>query len=91
MEEIHSSESESQYKIEALALRACFYLLSGMQKEALDDFHTIIENPEVDVRIRVNCLIKRGSLYMQMEDTIKCMADMMKAAELGPKISGDII
>lgn len=90
MEEIFTSESESQYKVEALALRASFYLLLGMHKEALDDFHAIIENPDADVKIRVNCLIKRGSLYMQMEETSKCMDDMMKAATLGPNISGKL-
>lgn len=43
-EEIESSESESQYKIEALLLRGTFHLLSGCFNEAQQDFDAVINN-----------------------------------------------
>lgn len=90
-EEINSSESESEYFLEALLLRASFYLLSGQQKEALDDLNTIIDTENADVDIKVNALIKRASLHMQLEKTKECIEDFDKAAVLGPNIAGNQI
>lgn len=87
-EEINSSESESEYFLEALLLRASFYLLSGQQKEALRDLNTIIDTENADVDIRVNALIKRASLNMQLEKTQESIDDFDKAAALGPNIAG---
>lgn len=41
-----------------------------------------------DVEIKVNALIKRASLNMQLEKTQECLDDFEKAAQLGPNIAG---
>lgn len=89
-EEIGGSEAQSQYIAEALSLRASFSLLSGSQKDALEDLKTLIESDIADVKVKVNSLIKRASLYMQMEDTDNCLKDFEAAAKLGPEISGSV-
>ncbi|XP_028131475.1 mitochondrial import receptor subunit TOM70-like [Diabrotica virgifera virgifera] len=86
-EELNLSESESQYKFEALSLRASFYFLTGQFKEALEDLTFIIDSKEADLLIKVNSLIKRSSIYMQTEKIQDCLADFEAAAELGPEVS----
>ncbi|KAF5294899.1 hypothetical protein FQR65_LT10697 [Abscondita terminalis] len=86
-EEINSSEAESHYIFEALSLRASFYLLSGAHKSALEDFKTIVEAVDVDSKLKVNTLIKRGSLYMQLDNTSECLKDFATAIELAPDVS----
>lgn len=90
-EEINSSESESGYIFEALSLRAAFYLLSGCQKEAFEDLNTIISSKDVNEMIKVNAIIKRASLHMQMGEADKCIEDFNMAAELGPDVAGKTI
>lgn len=90
-EEINNSESESLHIIEALSLRGTFYILSGLFTEALADLKTIIEAKDTAVAIKVNALIKRGSLYLQLDNSEQCLNDFNTAAELGPQISGNII
>lgn len=87
-EEINSSEAESQYLMEALSLRATFYLLSGSYEEAMEDLKTIINTDDVDPKIKVNVLIKRASLNMQLEKPEDCLKDFELAEKLGPEISG---
>lgn len=86
-EEINSSESEAQYKTEALLLRGTFHLLRGSHQLALDDLRTVISNEDVDSKLRVTALIKRASLFMQLEKPEECIRDFDKAAELGPDVS----
>ncbi|XP_046387645.1 mitochondrial import receptor subunit TOM70 isoform X2 [Ischnura elegans] len=84
-EEINAENSK--YKLEALSLRATFFLLRGEYKVALADLEKVIENKDANVELRVNALIKRASLHMQMEDPPKAIEDFNRAAELGPGIS----
>ncbi|KRT80135.1 Anaphase-promoting complex subunit 3 protein, partial [Oryctes borbonicus] len=86
-EEINNSESESPYIVESLSLRGTFYVLSGLFTEALADLKTIIEAKDTAVTIKVNALIKRGSLYLQLDNSEQCLNDFNTAAELGPEIS----
>ncbi|KAK5644199.1 hypothetical protein RI129_008044 [Pyrocoelia pectoralis] len=83
-EEINSSESESQYIFEALSLRASFYLLSGSHQLALDDFKTIVDAADANPKLRVNTLIKRASLHVQLEKPTECLEDFAKAVEIDP-------
>lgn len=87
-EELNFSESESNFKVEALSLRASFNFLTAQFKEAVDDLTNIINAEEADVKIKVNALIKRASIYMQTERLEECLADFDNAASLGPNISG---
>lgn len=90
-EELSLSESESNYNIEALSLRASFYFLIGQFNEALEDFTTIIDTKDADEYIKVNALIKRASIYMQTDRIKDCLEDYDKAAVLGPHISGTFL
>lgn len=81
-EEIEYSEAEAQYKMEALVLRATFYLLVGQHNEALTDFDTIINNQDAPKKVKVNALIKRATLYMQQEKVDQCLQDFKTAAEV---------
>ncbi|CAH0406970.1 unnamed protein product [Chilo suppressalis] len=74
------------YKNEALLLRATFYLLLGRHDEAQTDLGNVIESDAL-VKVKVNALIKRASLYTQLENTELCLEDFAKAAHLDPKNS----
>lgn len=83
-EEIETSESESQYKSEALLLRGTFYLLSGGFNAAQQDFDAVINNADAGVALRATALIKRASLYIQKEEKDLGLADFDAAAKLQP-------
>lgn len=83
-EEIESSESESQHKSEALLLRGTFQLLSGCFEESQQDLDAVINNADADVELRTNALIKRASLYMQLEKKDLGLADFDAAEKILP-------
>ncbi|XP_050318645.1 mitochondrial import receptor subunit TOM70 [Bactrocera neohumeralis] len=83
-EEIETSESESQYKSEALLLRGTFFLLSGSFNASQQDFDAVINNADADVALRATALIKRASLYIQKEEKDLGLADFDAAAKLQP-------
>ncbi|XP_071454535.1 mitochondrial import receptor subunit TOM70 [Hetaerina americana] len=78
---------ESKHKLEAMSLRATFLLLRGEYSLALKDLEKVIENEDADAKLRVNALIKRASLHMQMDNAANAIEDFNRAAELGPNIS----
>uniref|UniRef100_A0A1A9Z8Q3 Mitochondrial import receptor subunit TOM70 n=1 Tax=Glossina pallidipes TaxID=7398 RepID=A0A1A9Z8Q3_GLOPL len=83
-EEIESSESESQYKSEALLLRGTFHLLSGSFTEAKQDLDAVINNADADVKLRAYALIKRASLHIQLEEKDQGLADFDQVQKLQP-------
>jgi import receptor subunit TOM70 len=75
---------------EARLLRATFYILTKQQDLAMEDLTIIIEDDGVDVKLRVNALIKRASLYIQQckdpsKDPMLSFADFARAVELDPE------
>ncbi|XP_030747196.1 mitochondrial import receptor subunit TOM70 [Sitophilus oryzae] len=86
-EELNLSEAESNFKNEALSLRASFNFLTGQFKEAVEDLSNIINAEEADLKIKVNALIKRASINMQTEQLDECLDDFDKAASLGIEVS----
>lgn len=84
-EEIESSESESEYKMEATLLRGTFYLLTGLVAEALADFDTLIKNDDINVALRVNALIKKASLNVQSDNADKGFEYFSEAEKLDSK------
>lgn len=82
-EEIESSKSDN--KFEAMLMRGTFYLLLGQFDEALADFTGVIDNVNVSVKLRVNALIKRSSMHMQLEEVDRCQEDCELAATLDPE------
>ncbi|XP_034826765.1 mitochondrial import receptor subunit TOM70 [Maniola hyperantus] len=78
--------SDGKYKYEALLLRATFYLLLGQHEDAQVDLAKVIES-DAPTKIRVNALIKRASLFTQLENTERCLEDFGNAAKLDPNNS----
>lgn len=74
-------DSNGQYKNEALLLRATFYLLLGRHEEAQSDLGKVIES-DAPIKVKVNALIKRASLFTQLENTERCLEDFAYAAQL---------
>ncbi|XP_053694473.1 mitochondrial import receptor subunit TOM70 [Sabethes cyaneus] len=88
-EEIESSEAEAEHKVEALLLRATFYLLTARYTEATVDLDTVIGMELADKKLRANALIKRASLAMQTQPNIpeECFKYFSQAEELDPSNS----
>ncbi|CAK1601031.1 unnamed protein product [Parnassius mnemosyne] len=79
-------EADGKYKYEALLLRATFYLLLGRHDEAQADLGQIIDS-DAPLKVKVNALIKRASLFTQLENTERCLEDFANAAKLDPNNS----
>lgn len=79
-------DSNGKYKNEALLLRATFFLLLGRHEEAQADLAKAIDS-DASNKVKVNALIKRASLYTQLEETGLCLEDFSRAAELDPNNS----
>ena len=89
-EELDSSEPNTLlHRMEVLLTRATFYLLLGQHDAAIEDLGTIIDNDSVSNGVKVNALIKRATLFMQLENPEKSFCDFKMAAELDPEC-GDI-
>ncbi|XP_015601170.1 mitochondrial import receptor subunit TOM70 [Cephus cinctus] len=87
-EEINALESDSSLrKMKILLLRATFYLLLGQHEEAIADLETIINSDSASKEVKANALIKRASMYMQLENPTKCFADFDLAIEIDPDCS----
>jgi len=77
----------------ARLLRGTFYALRKQQSLAMDDLTVLIDGGDaIDAAVRVNALIKRASLYIQMckdpqKDPELSLADFGLAAEIDPNNS----
>lgn len=80
------NDPNGKYKIQALLLRATFYLLLGMHEEAQSDLARVIES-DAPTKVKVNAFIKRASLSTQLENTKQCLEDFAQAAQLDPNNS----
>lgn len=69
---------------EARLLRGTFYFLCNQQKEALEDFNQVLAAELLDKRMKVNALIKRGSLYIQQEKNTAGLDDFATAIRIDP-------
>ncbi|KAG7306234.1 hypothetical protein JYU34_008837 [Plutella xylostella] len=74
-------KADGKYKNEALLLRATFYLLLGRHDDAQADLAKVIHS-DASTKVKVNALIKRASLFTQLENTERCLEDFARAAEL---------
>ncbi|KAK3927906.1 Mitochondrial import receptor subunit TOM70 [Frankliniella fusca] len=86
-EEIDSVEADGGSTMAALLLRGTFYLWLGEMKNAAADLEAVIENEMADKKLRVNALIKRASLHVQMDDPNRSFDDFERAANLDPENS----
>lgn len=78
--------ANGKYKNEALLLRATFYLLLGRHEEAQEDLGKVVDS-DASTKVKVNALIKRASLFTQLENTECCLEDFAHAALLDPNNS----
>lgn len=90
-EVIKSSEFNMlpSFKMEILLLRATFYLLLGEYNAAIQDFESILNNKETSKDVKVNALIKRATLHMQLENPDMTFKDFELAISINPNY-GDI-
>lgn len=72
------------HKVECLLLRATLYQLRGESKKAMDDLTALINIEDSPLKMLVNALVKRGSLYMQHEKVEDSLRDFDRAALLDP-------
>ncbi|XP_022187886.2 mitochondrial import receptor subunit TOM70 [Nilaparvata lugens] len=79
-EELKISAPTSKTAHEALLFRGTMYFLVGNQNKSLEDFTTIIDGNCNDVKIKVNALIKRAAIHVQIETP-----DLLSALEINNK------
>ncbi|XP_048396559.1 mitochondrial import receptor subunit TOM70 [Stegostoma tigrinum] len=78
-------ESKGKYLAEALLLRATFYLLIGNATAAQPDLDMVVSMKDANVKLRANALIKRGSMYMQQQQSQLSTQDFNMAADIDPQ------
>ena len=86
-EELNNNGERSH---EAKLLRATFNILCKQQEKAMEDLSDLIQDDKVSVKIRVNALIKRASLFIQQckdpsKDPELSFKDFTTALELDPE------
>ncbi|GCB67241.1 hypothetical protein scyTo_0012119 [Scyliorhinus torazame] len=78
-------ETKGKYVAEALLLRATFYLLIGNATAAQPDLDMVVSMKDANVKLRANALIKRGSMYMQQQQSQLSTQDFNMAADIDPQ------
>lgn len=82
-DELALSEAESEYKLEALLLRATMYELTGEFEKSMEDFNAVLASTKPGtVAIKVNALVKRASIHIQMDRIEECFKDFQAAIDL---------
>ncbi|KAL3886826.1 hypothetical protein ACJMK2_026791 [Sinanodonta woodiana] len=73
--------SANSHLTEATLLRGTFFFLKGEFDKALQDFNQILDKNDLDTKMKVNALIKRGSLLIQQEKKQEGLVDFRTAEE----------
>lgn len=84
-----ASEDNALHKVEVLLLRGTFHLLLGQHENALADLSAVIDSDNASKEFKVNALIKRASMYIQLENAGQSFDDFESAVKLDPDC-GDI-
>lgn len=77
-------EKEGKCAAEALLLRGTFHLLQGRSQATLDDLNQLLAMNDINSKVRVNALIKLGTLKVHSEHLDEALQDFERAAELDP-------
>ncbi|KYN02396.1 Mitochondrial import receptor subunit TOM70, partial [Cyphomyrmex costatus] len=80
-------ETLSSTKLEILLLRATFYLLMGDYSAAIQDFENVLSNEDLSDDLRINVLIKRADLHMQLKYFEKSFEDFELAISINSTCS----
>ncbi|XP_033757911.1 mitochondrial import receptor subunit TOM70-like [Pecten maximus] len=75
----------SESKTEAKLLRGTLYLLCNQYDLALTDLKAVLSEEDLPKRVRVNAMIKRGSIYIQMEKQTEGLDDFASAVRIDPE------
>jgi len=83
-------ESNGEHTQLARLLRGTFYILMKQPVAAMEDLTMLIDDSATSVKVRVNALVKRASLYIQQckdpkKDPDLSFADFARAAEVDPE------
>ncbi|EDO28351.1 predicted protein, partial [Nematostella vectensis] len=72
-----------------MALRGTMHTLMSQVKEAIDDLTQVIDmdDDKASTKLKINCLIKRGSLHIQETREVEADQDFKKAILLDPNNS----
>ncbi|KAL9964039.1 hypothetical protein ACROYT_G027613 [Oculina patagonica] len=75
--------------IKAFALRGTLHCLTSKVDDAVHDLTQVINADEehASTKLKVNCLIKRGSMQLQASNVMECFQDFTKAVSLDPNNS----
>jgi len=82
-------EINGEYSQLARLLRGTFFIMMKQTASAMEDLNILIDDNAVDVKVKVNALIKRASLFIQQckdpkTDPELSLADFAKAANIDP-------
>ncbi|XP_070551403.1 mitochondrial import receptor subunit TOM70-like [Ptychodera flava] len=80
-------EGDGKYAAHALLMRATFYMLEGQATLGRPDLDKLIDMEDADKKLRVNALIKRGSMHMQQGNSTDALSDFATAVRLDPENS----
>ncbi|XP_043205508.1 mitochondrial import receptor subunit TOM70-like [Amphibalanus amphitrite] len=80
-------ESAGPRRLEATLLRGTLHQLTGQNRAARDDYTVVIEDNASSSKLRVNALIKRGSIHLQLDAPEASVADFKKAIDIDEKNS----
>lgn len=75
---------ESAHRAHALLLRATFNIFMGLGSNACKDLTELLKMNDVDKKLKVNAMIKLGSLRIQEDDPDKAMEMFEQAIQLDP-------
>lgn len=68
-------------------MRGTFYLLECEHNEAKEDLDFVIDNANASKELKVNALVKRATIFLQMEDLDNTFGDFEKAMQIDPDCS----
>ncbi|XP_070528059.1 mitochondrial import receptor subunit TOM70 isoform X2 [Cardiocondyla obscurior] len=77
----------SSFKLEVLLLRATFHLLLGEHDAAIQDFERILNSEDASDDVKINALIKRAALYMQLDNPEMTFRNFELAISINPTYS----
>lgn len=75
-------ERDNPVKMQLYLLRATFNILLGQADAAMPDLDIVINSDSASKAVKVNALINRARLFMQVENNEKCFEDYKLAVEI---------
>jgi import receptor subunit TOM70 len=80
-------DDNSLHKLKVLLLKSSLNFVLGGQNDTIADLTTIIDSNISTQDLKINALIKRANLYVQIENITKCFEDFIEAEKIDPLCS----